>query len=46
MRRIAEHLRRREYLALLGSLLLVFLEVPVRIITLLLRKRTVFYIPS
>lgn len=30
---------RREYLALLGSLFLVFLEVPVRIITLLLRMK-------
>jgi hypothetical protein len=35
-------LHRREYLALLGSLLLIFLEVPVRIITLLLRKRPPF----
>lgn len=35
-------LYRREYLALLGSLLLIFLEVPVRIITLLLRTRPLF----
>jgi hypothetical protein len=38
------NLYRTEYLALLISLFLLFLEVPVRIITLLLRMQAAFHV--